>query len=127
MRRDRADRPAALDAQARKAALPVSVDGDGVGRYHQDVEAAVYFCTLEALNNVAKYARADAAAVTLVATNGDLRFTVEDDGVGFDPAATSYGTGLQGMADRLDAVGGRFEIRSAPGAGTTVIGVAPVA
>ena len=113
---------AALEAQARKAALPVSVDADGIGRFPQDVEATVYFCTLEALNNVAKYADATRATVRLSNGNGELRFEVTDDGRGFDSASTGYGTGLQGMADRLAAVGGELTIRSAPGAGTTIAG-----
>jgi signal transduction histidine kinase len=113
---------AALEAQARKAALPVTVDADGIGRFPQDVEATVYFCTLEALNNVAKYAGASRATVRLANGNGQLRFEVTDDGRGFDSASTGYGTGLQGMADRLAAVGGELTIRSAPGAGTTIAG-----
>jgi signal transduction histidine kinase len=113
----------ALEAQARKAAVPTLVDADGIGRYPPETEATVYFCVLEALNNVAKYARATAATISLAASNGDLRFAVADDGVGFDPGATGYGTGLRGMADRLEAVGGRLEVRSASGAGTTVTGV----
>jgi signal transduction histidine kinase len=113
---------AALEAQARKAAVPTEVRVHDVDRYPAETEATVYFCVLEALNNVAKYARATAATVSLDASNGELRFTVADDGVGFDPDATGYGTGLQGMSDRLDAVGGRLEIRSARGTGTTVSG-----
>jgi signal transduction histidine kinase len=113
---------AALEAQARKAALPVEVATDGVGRYDQAVEAAVYFCTLEALNNVAKYANASQVTLSLAQTDGRLSFVVHDDGVGFDPNATSFGTGLQGMADRLDAIGGTLEVTSTPGAGTTVAG-----
>jgi signal transduction histidine kinase len=117
---------AALEAQARKAALPVSIETDGVGRYEQPVEAAVYFCTLEALNNVAKYAAASNATVALEQRNGHLWFTVIDDGAGFDTNATSYGTGLQGMADRLDAIGGTLQVTSTPGAGTSVSGSVPV-
>ena len=117
---------AALEAQARKAAVPTTLDAEGLGRYEQDVEAAVYFCALEALNNVAKYAEASSARVHLTASNGDLRFEVTDDGKGFDASATSYGTGMQGMADRLDAIGGELEIDSAPGRGTTVRGRVPV-
>jgi signal transduction histidine kinase len=86
----------------------------------------VYFCTLEALQNVAKYAGATAAAVRLREHDGMLAFEVSDDGAGFDPAARGYGTGLQGMADRLAALGGCLEVRSAPGAGTTVAGRIPV-
>ncbi len=114
--------PAALEAQARKSPVPVTVQPDGVGRYRQDVESAVYFCCLEALNNVAKYADASSVEIRLQQSDGELRFQVADDGRGFDTAAMSDGTGLQGMADRLDAIGGMFEIVSVPGAGTTVTG-----
>jgi len=118
---------AALESQARKSPVPVTVETDGVERYTQDVEAAVYFCALEALNNLAKYANASRATVALSQTNGTLTFAVADDGVGFAVGErTSNGTGLQGMADRLDAIGGALEIRSAPGEGTTVLGRVPV-
>jgi signal transduction histidine kinase len=113
---------AALEGQARKAAIPTDVRVENVGRYAQDVETAVYFCTLEALNNVVKYAGATRAEVRLAQTNGELTFEIIDDGGGFDPSETGYGTGLQGMADRLDALGGTLEVRSAPGAGTTITG-----
>ena len=116
---------AALEAQARKAPVPASVTADGVGRYPQDVEAAVYFCVLEALQNIAKYAGATRAGVRLAGSGHDLRFEVTDDGAGFDPEARGYGTGLQGMADRLHAHGGSLDVRSAPGAGTTVAGRLP--
>jgi signal transduction histidine kinase len=86
----------------------------------------VYFSCLEALQNVAKYAEATRATVTLADGDGRLRFEVTDDGVGFDPGGSSYGTGLQGIADRLAALGGEIDIRSTPGAGTTVAGVLPV-
>jgi len=118
---------AALESQGRKSALPVSVETDGVGRYPQETEAAVYFSCLEALQNVAKYAEATKATVRLAQTNGSLTFEVSDDGVGFDPAAASRGSGLQGIADRLAALGGEVTIRSAPGDGTTVAGRLPVA
>jgi signal transduction histidine kinase len=116
---------AALEAQARKAPIPVSVEGEGIGRYGQDVEATVYFCTLEALQNVAKYAEATLATVRLNTDDGQLTFQIEDDGRGFDTSSTGFGTGLQGMADRLDAIGGRLEIRSALASGTTVVGRLP--
>ncbi|HJP66212.1 MAG TPA: sensor histidine kinase, partial [Actinomycetota bacterium] len=118
---------AALEAQARKAPLPVDVEASGVERYPQEVEAAVYFCTLEALQNVAKYAGASRAVVSLAASNGSLTFSIADDGRGFDPATTKLGTGLQGMADRLAAVGGELEVRAAPGEGATVSGRLTVA
>ena len=98
------------------------MDANGVGRFPQDVEATVYFCALEALNNVAKYSGATRATVRLSNGNGELHFEVTDDGRGFDTTSTGYGTGLQGMADRVAAVGGELTVRSAPGAGTTIAG-----
>ena len=118
---------AALEAQARKAALPVTVEAPGLGRYSQDIEAAVYFCVLEALQNVATYAQARQAQVTLRHDGRALAFTVGDDGGGFDQAATTMGTGVQGMADRLAALGGTLRVISAPGHGTQVTGRVPVA
>jgi signal transduction histidine kinase len=117
---------AALAGQARRAALPVRVEADGIGRYPQDTESTVYFCALEALQNVAKYAAASQATVGLSGAGGGLRFTVTDDGAGFDPAATRKGSGLQGMADRLAALGGTLEVCSRPGQGTTVEGWLPL-
>jgi signal transduction histidine kinase len=117
---------AALSSQARKATFPVQVLADGLARYPQEAEAAVYFCVLEALQNVAKYAGATRATVTLGEEDGALTFTVTDDGAGFDTSTTSYGTGLQGMADRLSAQGGTFDVVSEPGHGTTVTGRVPV-
>jgi signal transduction histidine kinase len=119
--------PTALEAQARKAAVPTTVIADGVGRYTQDVEAAVYFSCLEALNNVAKYAEASTASVALTQTDGHLTFVVTDDGRGFDPQATGYGTGLQGIADRLDAIGGTLSVNSGTGEGTAITGIVPAA
>ena len=117
---------AALRAQSRKAPVNVRVEADGVGRYSADVEATVYFCALEALQNVAKYAGTEEALVRLGQENGTLSFTVIDQGRGFEPTAVRSGTGLQGMADRLAAVGGSLDVRSAAGEGTTVTGSVPV-
>jgi signal transduction histidine kinase len=113
----------ALEAQARKATLPVQLDAGGIGRYPQEVEAAVYFCCLEALQNVQKYANAKAVMVRLSEADGRLRFEVEDDGVGFDPASAARGAGLTNMADRLDALGGGIELDSRPGGGTRLTGI----
>jgi signal transduction histidine kinase len=115
---------AAIRAHARKGGLPVEVSPDGIGRYPQEVEAASYFCVLEALQNVAKYADARRIGVRLEATGDELRFEVRDDGVGFDPSR-ARGTGLTNMRDRLEAIGGTLEIHSVFGTGTTVTGRIP--
>jgi signal transduction histidine kinase len=117
---------AALQGQARKSPVPVEIGHDGIGRYSQVVETAVYFSVLEALQNVGKYAASTGAKVWLAQANGDLRFEVRDDGHGFDATSTGYGTGLQGMADRLAALDGTLEVSSSPGAGTTVTGRIPL-
>jgi signal transduction histidine kinase len=113
---------AALESQVRKATLPVEVEADGVGRYPQDIEAAVYFCCLEALQNVQKYASARNAIVRLRHRDGALRFEVEDDGRGFDPASQKKGSGTQNMEDRVDSLGGHLVIESSLGEGTVVRG-----
>src|SRR5215470_4011366 len=116
---------AALDAQARSSPVPVTLAADGLRRYPQETEAAVYFCVLEALQNVAKYAGASGAAVALVSAGDALEFSVTDDGAGFDAGSGGTGSGLQGMADRLAALGGDLQVRSEPGQGTTVTGRLP--
>ncbi|MFN8233032.1 MAG: ATP-binding protein [Actinomycetota bacterium] len=105
----------------------MEIRGDGIGRYDQEVEAAVYFSCLEALQNVAKYAEASGVTIALARSDGLLTFTVADDGRGFDPATTTAGTGLRGIADRLTALDGSVEVDSAPGRGTTVAGRIPAA
>ena len=117
---------AALNAQASKSPLPVTVEADGVERFGQDTEAAVYFCCLEALQNSAKYAHATEARIALQAQNGSLRFSVSDDGAGYDARHTPMGSGLRNMSDRLAALGGRLEVRSAPSQGTTITGHLPI-
>jgi signal transduction histidine kinase len=116
----------ALEAQARKATVPTTVEGSGIGRFGQDIEAAVYFSCLEALQNVAKYADASSARIALSNGGGSLSFTVSDDGAGFDASATSYGTGLQGVADRLAALGGTLGVESVAGSGTVLTGTLPI-
>jgi signal transduction histidine kinase len=117
--------PAALEAQIRRTPVPVDLLPDSIGRHSQEIEAAVYFCCLEALQNVSKYANASKAEVRLEVDGPWLTFGVQDDGAGFDPAQTKLGTGLQGMSDRLEALGGGLEIRSEPGRGTTIAGRVP--
>jgi signal transduction histidine kinase len=117
---------AALEAQGARLPVAVTLHADGVGRYPQDIEAAAYFSCLEAMQNVAKYAQAHAVSLTLTRAGDRLVFVVRDDGVGFDPDAIGYGTGLQGIADRLAALGGSLTVTSAPGHGTTLTGSLPV-
>jgi signal transduction histidine kinase len=104
----------------------VEISPDGVGRYPAEVEAAIYFSVLEGLQNVAKYADTSHVEVRLGATETRVQFEVRDDGVGFDPSSTGYGTGLQGIADRLSALEGSVDVRSAPGSGTILAGELPV-
>jgi signal transduction histidine kinase len=117
---------AALQSQAGKATLPVHVDADGVGRYPQETEAALYFCTLEALQNVQKYAAASAVAVRLREDEKQLLVEVTDDGCGFDVAGATRGAGLTNMEDRLEALGGTLQIESTLGVGTTLRAAVPV-
>ena len=108
----------ALQSLAARAPLPVSVSASVEGRYAPAVEAAVYFVVMEALTNVAKYASASAAEVTVEQVDGHVVIDVQDDGVGgADPAS---GTGLAGLADRVAALGGRLVVESPPGGGTVV-------
>jgi signal transduction histidine kinase len=113
---------AALAVQGRAAGVPLSVDSEGVDRLPIEIEAAVYFVCLEAMQNAAKYARATRVRVRLARDDDGLSFQVEDDGIGFDAGTMQTGTGLQNMRDRLAAFGGDVAITSAPGGGTTVSG-----
>jgi signal transduction histidine kinase len=117
---------AALESQARKATVPVAVEAGNISRYSQEIEAAVYFCVLEALQNVQKYAHAKQVTVCVEESDGALNFAVEDDGTGFDAALIKKGSGLTNMRDRLDALGGGVRIQSGPDAGTRVHGHLPV-
>ena len=116
---------AALESQGRKATMPVRVEAEGVERYAQDVEATVYFCVLEALQNVQKYAKASRVDVRLRGREGELMFEIEDDGTGFDTATVTRGAGLTNMVDRVEALGGNVDLTSAPGSGTRVSGNVP--
>jgi len=119
---------AALGSAAQRATIPTRVEAGPVGRYPADLEAAAYFCCLEALQNAMKHAGPEATAVVRAwEEGGTLRFSVSDDGAGFDPAARAGGTGFVNMADRLGAIGGNLRVDSTPGGGTTVVGVLPLA
>jgi signal transduction histidine kinase len=116
----------ALRAAGQRSPVPVTVAAENVGRLPSETESAVYFCCLEALQNVAKHAAgASAVAIRLGRFDGELRFEVADDGPGFTPGEPARGSGLTGMRDRLAAVGGELWVESAPGAGTRVHGRVP--
>jgi signal transduction histidine kinase len=116
----------ALGTAAARARRPATVDADRVGRYAADVEAAVYFCCLEAIQNAEKHA-GDGATVTVRLDAGadELRFAIQDDGHGFDPAEVNGGQGITNMRDRVGAIGGELSVETLPGAGTTVSGMLP--
>jgi len=116
----------ALAAACRRMPLRVRLEAEGVGRYQTELEAAVYYCCLEALQNASKHAGDGAsAAVRLWEEGGALCFEVDDDGAGFDVENKTSGTGLTNMSDRLGAVGGTLLIESSPGVGTRVRGTVP--
>jgi signal transduction histidine kinase len=113
----------ALREVARRSTVPLTIDLNEVGRLSEDSETAIYYCCLEALQNVAKHAGDDAEAyLRLSRDRRAVRFAVSDNGVGFVRRPADQGAGLTNMADRIGAVGGTLSIRSAPGEGTTVLG-----
>jgi signal transduction histidine kinase len=116
---------AAVRAEAEKMAVPARVVADDIDRYAPDIEAAIYFVCLEALQNVTKHAMASHVQITLHSRKTALSFDITDDGAGFDVTKDAKGSGLRNMTDRIDAIGGRLEIRSAA-RGTTVSGVIPI-
>jgi signal transduction histidine kinase len=118
--------PAALRAAAARSPFAVEVVADDLGRHNEDIEAAVYFCCLEALQNIAKYASATAVTIAINLDKRSLSFRVSDNGCGFDVASTPRGAGAVNMADRLAALGGQLSIESLPGRGTAVLGRIPV-
>ncbi len=118
----------ALPAAAGRCALDTTVDTEGVGRYSAEIEATVYFCCLEALQNASKHAGDDAeVAIVVTEQAGRLTFEVRDDGVGFahDPDEGA-GHGFVNMIDRLGAVRGKLAVESSPGRGTMIRGEIPL-
>ena len=119
--------PAALREAVQRSSLPVSVTAERVNRHDRELEAAVYFCCLEALQNAAKHAGDGAKAwVRLNLEEGHLRFEVEDDGRGYDVESMGASVGLQNMVDRIGALGGELQIDSEVGVGTKVSGSVPL-
>jgi signal transduction histidine kinase len=116
-----------LRAAVSRAMLPVRLDAEARRRYPTEVEATVYFCCLEALQNAGRHAGAGASATVHVwEDDGRLRFVVADDGTGFDMTARRDGAGLVNLGDRVGALGGELAVRSSPGHGTTVEGAVPL-
>jgi signal transduction histidine kinase len=118
----------ALRGTAGRAALPTQVEAAGLRRYSPEMEAAVYFCCLEALQNAGKHAGPGAnATVRVWEEPGSLRFEVSDDGAGFDAGgAKGKGAGFVNMGDRVGAMGGTVQVNSAPGQGTALAGRIPL-
>jgi signal transduction histidine kinase len=117
----------ALRAAASRSPLDVTVDANGIGRYPTEVEAAAYFCCLEALQNAGKHAPEASVHVELREEEGGLLFDVVDDGPGFDVATATQGHGFVNMSDRLGAIGGTVRWESSPGHGAAIHGAIPLA
>jgi signal transduction histidine kinase len=108
----------ALKTMARRSAVPVRLDLDVDRRLPEPVELAAYYVINEALTNTAKHAHATSMDVRVAADGGLLRICVRDDGRG--GADPTHGTGLVGLIDRVEALGGLLTLHSPPGAGTTL-------
>ncbi|HYZ29942.1 MAG TPA: PAS domain-containing protein [Thermoleophilaceae bacterium] len=114
----------ALKSLARRSAIPVEVSVQAQGRLPEDVEVAAYYVIAEAVANVIKHARATGAAVYLGADAERLQIEVRDDGIG--GADPDHGSGLVGLTDRVEALGGTIDVASAPGTGTTLHATLPL-
>jgi signal transduction histidine kinase len=116
----------ALRAVARRSPIPVTIRASGVTRHSEALESALYFCCVECLQNAAKHAGPSAEVTMNVSQNdGHVRFSVDDDGAGFDVDTVSPGAGLTNLADRVAALGGQLTIESRPGHGTRITGDLP--
>lgn len=116
----------ALATVIRELPVPIALRSELKRRYEPELETAVYFCCVEALQNVAKHCGADSHAGLLLSEHdGGLQFLLTDNGPGFDPARTTGTSGITGMRDRLEAIGGQLTITSVAGHGTTIAGRIP--
>jgi signal transduction histidine kinase len=116
----------ALRSAALRNPVRTTVDADGIGRYRREIETAVYFCCLEAMQNAMKHAGGVETISVSLSAGDDLRFEVSDDGAGFAEDDMHSGSGLTNMRDRLAAVGGVLMIGTPPGTGTTIRGTVPL-
>jgi signal transduction histidine kinase len=120
--------PSCLRSAASTSPVPVRIEAVGFGRLDPQIEQSVYYCCLEALQNVIKHAGPDAVArIRLRRTSDNVTFEVEDSGRGFDPARVARGEGLTNLTDRLAVMRGRLSIDSRPGMGTRIFGEIPIA
>ncbi len=110
----------ALRAALAISPIPVRVEAVDVPRLPSAIEAALYFCCMEAVQNAAKHSLASRVTVTIGIQDGSVRMTVDDDGEGFDVSYAEPGAGLTNMRDRIDAAGGQLQMTSTPGVGTRV-------
>jgi signal transduction histidine kinase len=118
----------ALRSMSDRSSIPITVSAAGLPRFKEEVEVAVYFCCMEALQNIVKHAGPDPGAhVSLWQAGTNLGFMVGDSGAGFDNESASPGHGLTNMRDRIEAIGGTLEVISRRGHGTTIQGAVPVA
>jgi signal transduction histidine kinase len=115
----------ALESLAATSAVPVRLTVALDGRLEESVEVAAYYVVSESLANVGKHARADTATVDVARRNGDLVVEIVDDGIG--AADTERGSGLRGLADRVEALGGRLRVWTPRGGGTRVRAEMPCA
>jgi len=117
----------AVRAAALRSPIPTTVEAESLADYPKEISTAVYFCCLEALQNVAKHARsATAARIVLAERNSVLRFSISDDGPGFRSDHARLGAGMINMRDRLSVVGGELAVHSSPGTGTRIAGRIPL-
>ncbi|MDA0166589.1 GAF domain-containing sensor histidine kinase [Solirubrobacter ginsenosidimutans] len=116
----------ALETLAARSPLPLHVEGVPEVRLAEPLEAAVYFVVAESLTNAVKHAEASQLRVQMKTDAGELRVEIADDGRGGADPSTGNGTGLRGLADRVEALGGRLAVESPPGGGTTVRVVLPL-
>ncbi|MEN3269179.1 ATP-binding protein, partial [Pseudonocardia sp.] len=114
----------ALKTIAGRSAIPVALDLRTEARLPERVEVTAYYVVSEALTNVAKHANASVVHVTVETIDGNLRLSISDDGVG--GADPTRGSGLVGLKDRVEAIGGTLTVQSRPGQGTRLVIEVPV-